>query len=89
MAGSSQGTNGQVTNAILLARMETQMTMVMERLKLMDGKLDFVTENKTKIEALDDRLDAIEAKSNRIDVFLTAGTIIGTILGMIFGNRPA
>jgi hypothetical protein len=85
MAGTSQGASDRVTNAVLLSRMDD----VCRRLGVIEGKLDFVTENKTKIETLDDRLDKMESKSTRIDIILAASTIIGSIIGTIFGSRPA
>jgi tetrahydromethanopterin S-methyltransferase subunit G len=83
MAGTSQGESARVTNAILLTRMDD----VARRLDKIENKLDFVMENKANIESIDERLDKMETKSNRIDIFLTIGTIVGSVIGAIFGQQ--
>lgn len=40
-----------------------------------------------RVGAVEDSLDKLEEKSNRNDVIVGAGTIVGSVIGFIFGQK--
>lgn len=94
MAGASQGGNSRVTNQDLLVRLDERMNAVNKRLdshddclKDIDKKLDLITENQANVKNLQEDVNDLQRNSKVIDYVLGAATVIGTVIGAIFGQQ--